>query len=95
MKTFACDTCNNKHNQIWNTDDPYGGFHSSDLVFICKANKEPPKKGLECSKWIQMTKRRESLNRAVEKEYKEDQDTPDWIRELHLYGADDLPGHRG
>jgi hypothetical protein len=94
MKPFPCSTCNNRHNQIWNTDDGYGAFHSSDLVFICKAKQDPPKKGLDCSKWIQMTKRRQSLNKAVEERYIVDQETPDYIKELRHYGIDDMPGYR-
>jgi hypothetical protein len=98
-KPFACDTCTHRHNQIWGTEDEYISYNMTyDLVFVCKKNQDPPKRGIECPKWKQMSDYRSKLNSLVERnylrKYKRYNEMEDWEQELHHFGIDDMPGFR-
>ena len=91
-----CKTCNNRKNEIWSTQDSDIGYLTNyDLMYTCDKKQIPPKRGMTCSEWQEITIVRKEFNNEVKKKYNKLSSIEDWEQELDFYGIDDLPGHRG
>ena len=80
-----CDTCNNKTNEIWGTEDFYvNSLTEYDLVFTCDKENYPPKKGKTCSDWQEVTLVKKQTNDNVEAKHKELYAMEDWEQENEI-----------